>query len=172
MAKYKLKSGTHGMPDGRMYRKDDVIESEADLTTKFVNKFERVDPQVPPSAPYLQDHAPTRPDEEPQREGFSAEVAEVLQEGATEALEPVADAKPQEAAAEPAQPRTAPTTKRLKPRDVTKHFPEAVEQDFRVTKTGKQYFVWDIDDPDEPLNAEGVTTKADVRRVIQEALEA
>jgi len=42
MAKFKVKGGKHYGPDGTVYRKGDVVESDKELSESFPNKFERL----------------------------------------------------------------------------------------------------------------------------------
>jgi hypothetical protein len=144
MAKYKLLLGTH-MHHGERLKAGDVIESAYDLTKVFVNKYVRVDDFAAPVASQGDNPAPGRPVRHPAGPGRP-------------------QAKPQ---APPAIQKSA--TDVALGRDVTKNFPQAVDEDFKVYKKGTVYFVYDLDDVSSPLNAEGVA-KTEVDAIIQEAL--
>ena len=186
MRKFKLLSGSHGVPGGKIYHAGDVISSVDDLTVKFVNKFVEVEESTPAAKPVPlatrqnnQDRTAVEPPpppppvveeapkEVPKREASEA-VAKVLT--VPDRPKPTPKAKPKAKSKPKAKPKPKVEAEPRR-RDVTKNFQAAVDEDFRVVKVGRKYFVYDIDEPDKPINEAGLTSKADVTKAIQGFLE-
>ena len=123
---YRVLSGTHSEPGKVIYKAGQTFQSYADLDTMFPGKFETVGAGTAPTAPPV---APT-----------TASVA-------TKAPKPTKTPNPNP---EPLAGVTKPAG-----REVTMHFPEAVEQQFRVFKQADgRYNVYDSENMAKPVNPE------------------
>ena len=126
------KTGSHSEsgPSGKVvtYIASDgkVIESENDLVKMFPEKFEKVNVSGAPELPTVEQKAPVLPLASLQ------ETASKKAKGAKVSKEVLAESK--------------------LGRDVTKRFPHADEEDFKVFSTGGEFFVVEVDEPDIALN--------------------
>ena len=134
----KPKTGNHAQkgPDGKIIiycaKDGNIIESDIDLYAKFPNKFERAD-EVFASF-----------DSKKKKPTVQKAVKKEVEEPALE----VAD-EPEEVADEPEEEKAQEPLGK----DVTKNFPRAGEEDFKVFYSkGKGYFVTESDDPFTALN--------------------
>jgi hypothetical protein len=148
MKSYKVKAGSH-QEGGKIYKAGDVVQSYNDLDHMFPGKFEVLGDRVHSSAP-----------------------APVISTGGNVARNSAPQARPVEAEEEPEEANPPPLAAKAKPtgRDVTKHFPKAVEEDFRVYKTpAGNYNVYDADNLAKPCNPRPIS-KAEVDACIRSTL--
>ena len=150
MAKFKLVAGRH-VANGRTYLPGEIINSHSNLAKIFPGNFKPVADDTPEKA---------------EKQPVAAGPVE------TPVGQPVPSPKPTEPVSQPEKPATK-AAKAEKAKDwglnVTKSFPLAVDEDFRVFKKDWLYFVFDADNMDKPMNDVGVA-KTGVDKVIHEAL--
>lgn len=152
MSLYKLKGGQHNHSDGKTYKKGDLVESEANLAEIFTNKFERI---------YETEEAPSVGTSFPSVKVSSAKSKVTI-------VDLPADSKEEDEEEFKEEDEEKEIVDRGK--EVTKNFPVAVDQDLKVFKKGRLYFVYDMD-PAVPITEEGLT-KAKVKKFIEDYLEA
>ena len=153
MSLYKLKGGQHNHSDGKTYKKGDLVESEADLTKIFTNKFEKVYETEEEASPGV---------------SFPAVKVAQAKSKVTVVDLPVDSKEEEEKELEEVEEKIEEKPEK-RGKEVTKNFSEAVEQDLKVFKKGRQYFVYDMD-PAVPLNEKGLN-KGQVKKFITDYLE-
>ena len=151
--KFKVLAGSHTDINGQVHKKGEVFESAVDLTEVFLNKFTKVNQDVPVKAPVEKVVRTSPPLSESQPTPTPVEPAE-QKEAPTEA-------PPEVPPAEPAVD---------KGQDVTRRFPLALEEDFLVFRREKRYHVYDKDQPDTVLN-ESPLRRTGVEPFISKILE-
>lgn len=139
--RWRLRAGTYADLAGRVWTKGEVIETELDLGTMYLNKFDEVPGAKPTKGRPLNEVSLPAPVEEKTPE-----------------------AKP--APAEEPKENEAPDFGQ----DVTADFSVAVESSLLVFKKGKHYAVTTKEDPTKAL-AEGLTSKGKVESFVDEYLE-
>jgi hypothetical protein len=146
MAKFKVLAGPH-VHSGRVYSKGDIIESEHDLAATWRNSFARVPDDEEASAGKRQQvigevigGSPNQPPAEPAVNEDEGEV-ETDQSGKSGPLGT----------------------------EVTKNFPKAIEQDFKVFKHESQYLIYNAEDLTKPIDGCPVA-KAGVNALIEKEL--
>lgn len=147
-------------PAGQVTRPGEVLQSRHDLRLDFANKFELMPDSTPlsPGQPI--------PGGEIARQLAEIEAKTPLKPTVTHAPPapvpvaaaetPISGATAENAAPEPAEAENAPETPQGK--DVTKQFPKALEEDYRVFKQGKTFAVYNADDMGKV--AEGIDRSA------------
>jgi hypothetical protein len=128
MAKFRVTGGTL-VHEGKTYYKDDIVHTNAALDKAFGDGIERV----------------------VQEEARPAPAAESAPPPAGAGSAPSTDAPPK-AVAGP-KPVSKAALKKLGV-EVTDRFPRAIDEDYRVFRRGKEYWVYDVDDLAAPVNAE------------------
>jgi hypothetical protein len=148
--RYKVRFGTH-REHGVIYKSGEIFESYSDLTKMFPGRFEVIDGKAL-VAPEPMTKALVRPVKGRNQAAVDLDVtadAELDDNNPP----PLAPAKPEG-------------------KDVTKHFPKAVEEDFRVYKLQDgSYNVFDADDLSRPVNDEKLT-KPEINTCIRGVLAA
>lgn len=143
MRKFKVLGGKHAFrgPDGvlKVYKKDEVIETDEDLEKKYTNHFVEVHYTTPASAP-------------------TPVAAEKAKEETKPAPGPAAD-DPPKGDGRPNVPDFGD--------DVTAEFKDAVKADLKVFKSDKGYTVTNEDDPEVSVSGEPLSTKKDVHQFIK-----
>lgn len=160
--KFRVIAGRH-VQDGRIFGKDEILESEHDLVSQFRNKFERVDddtPVTPVKTPAPPGPAPRYVANPPETDArFGSPVSPPAPEDAEEGTTP-------------ARTRKAPAEKPSKPAgtDVTSDFAKAKEEDFKVFRDKGKLYIYDADDLSKPINPDG-SNKGEVDKVIVDHLK-
>lgn len=155
--KFRIVAGVH-VQNNVIHQKGTVIESVNDLCAAYRGKFERVPDDTPLTVGAAPAGAPTQlhPIPAPDNPAFPSNP-------------PAAPAAPATAPAADADddgPETGPMGV-----DVTAKFPVAGENDYRVFKHEKKYFVYDADNMAKPVNPAGAA-RGDVDGVIRAAASA
>jgi hypothetical protein len=157
---FQVLAGLHAQ-DGRIYKKGDFVECDTDLAKTFRNKFMQVSrPEVPKASAQ-----PAKPEVVVFRQPVPVELP--TRPKPTQNLAPAVAATTPVTAATPA-PATVPApADNPIGLDVTKRFPIAVDQDYKVFKSKGLLYVYDADDLSKPINAEGLVHKEDVTKAIE-----
>ena len=140
--------------NGRKYKAGDVVHTNSDLEAAFPSLFSRIEVELV--------QAPS-PDEAPAVKQNSK--AKILPQTASDD-ESVHNDVP--APEKPAQATLGEGAGNVKGKEVTKMFPLALDEDFRVFKHDGKYFVYDADDM-SLVNAKG-SSKTGVAGVIKKAV--
>jgi len=154
MAKFKVLAGPH-VHSGRVYSKGDIIESEHDLAATWRNSFARV------------------PDDEEASAGKRQQViGEVIGGSPNQPTKPEVEKPPAEPAVNEDEGEVE-TDQSGKSgplgTEVTKNFPKAIEQDFKVFKHESQYLIYNAEDLTKPIDGCPVA-KAGVNALIEKEL--
>lgn len=148
-ASFRLIGGNHIDQAGNTFGPGDVVETDMDLHAMFPGKFARVEPQAEPAgipekgspypAPFVGSSTTVDPESEPARPEPTVEQADdAEQDGPTETEYDLDQSE-----------------------DVTKTFPTAAKNGFRVKQRGRYFRVYDTDG--RKLNAGGtILLKKDV----------
>lgn len=156
MPKFQVVAGFHVDEDGRKYGKDDVVESPHDLTATFRGKFRKLD--LTPMTDFRPPQAP--PIAYSDRPLTAAQTAPVAPRQGS----PGMASQPDET-----DGAGAPHDEALG-EDVTKRFPKAAEQDYKVFKKGPKFFVYDADEPGKAINPDGAK-RDEVDTIIEKDLK-
>lgn len=155
--KYKVIAGTHH--DGeKEYGPGEIVESDEDLTKKWVNKFAR----------YYEE------EEKPKKARKAAKAAAAEEEDEGPDVEAHEETTPKEVLMKETEnadkkPRESVPSK-LGDEDVTEDFEHAEKNDLLVFKKGRDFFVAENDDPDTAINEEPLK-HAGVNKFIKEYLK-
>ena len=141
MQKFKVTMGTH-QEAGRVYKSGQTLETNTELHKMFPGKFQLLDGSPASSQPPM---PPVQPPAHPYPPIKADKAAN------TTAEQSKATGKPEG-------------------RDVTKQFPKAVEEDFKVFKLiDGLYNVYDVDDQSKPCNNKPIP-KAEIDIAIRSAM--
>lgn len=144
MPRFQIISGFHVDEDGKKYGKGteagEIVESPHDLTATFRGKFRKL--EADPGADFRP--LPGPPIAYTDRPLYPPQTAPVAPQPGGPAM-----------ASQPAETDEAGAPGEAMGEDVTKRFPKAVEQDYKVFKKGSKFFVYDADEPGKVINPDG-----------------
>lgn len=147
--KFRVKDGIH-VDGNRVWKRGEITASIHDLTTAFKNKFDRVDDSTPAHIGWLREPVDEIPNENAKSNVVAMPIAPPAKPAQIEPAVTETDAD-DDADETPTGPAGI---------DKTAQFPKAVEQDCRVFKHERLFFVYDGDDLTTPINATGVKKPA------------